>query len=254
MCIQRPVPRREIKEHLPPATGPKWVEGWKVLRVQKRVQKEGKIKRLLSAMADDEWKPGIMFARAPANAKFTGGKLPDGDYGFHILCVKPPRPRAGETVLRVEYDADSVSGVGEDSAGGVRCKTVVAKIVRVSQKDYKAALKGGPRLCKKKVAKVQKRVSSNVAIPHLNFYDKVIKKFGKWNQSNFVALLSLDKDFMDVSKSILNSYYTRANSMLKVRAMALLEKSKNSADFCKKAKAKLGIGRNAARAIYRDFS
>jgi hypothetical protein len=133
-----------------------WLTGWKVLR---RIKKGGKV-ILRSAMADDEWVPGLMVAKKPAAANFTGGKLPPGEYGFHVLAVRPPRPGPSEAVLRCFVHPDFISDIGKDSAAGANNVTTwVAKMIRVDQADYDAAIAGEDLVRTEKKAAAKKAVA-----------------------------------------------------------------------------------------------
>ena len=245
MCISQRVPKEEEKQYIESGLGvSKWKVGYKVLKVQKK----GKKIVLRSQMAKDEWVPGVMFAKDPNAAGFTGGKMPNGDHGFHILCVKPNNPSSGDTVLKVKYDVNSVLAVGKDSAGGITCRTVVARLIQVDEADYLEALKGGPRVSKKKVKAVKKRVSQKMLIADgVNLLLSMKRK----TSVLFVKKAKKDKRYSEIKPVTLRQMYKKAKTRIDITLVNLARGTKGSAKFEKLAKQKHGLTRDSARIIYR---
>jgi len=245
MCISQRVPEKEVNNYVEEgASLTKWVEGWKVLRM---VKHKGKV-HLKSEMADDLWVPGIMFAKEPDAAKFKGGKMPDGDHGFHILCVKPSSPSSGSTVLRVLYDTNSVIAVGQDGAGGITGRTVVARLIEVKEKDYKEALKGGPRNNPVKVKEAKKRVSQKMNVPQAI---NLMFSLDHVTRDNFVKKARASRNYGVISVDTLRKNYSQARKRIEITLVPLAKQTKGLKAFEKVATNKHELSRASARAIYK---
>lgn len=166
---QREAVRSKSDEH------GKWVPGYKIVR---RIWDETRMKfKLLSQRADTEWVSGMNEAEPLRSVSgFSGGPLPGGQYGMHVLITKPAisgiaaiksrdQKEVGEVLLKVYVDSDRTFIVGTDSgsAGGM-IETWVTHRVRVDKADYDAAIRGDTvfgamkKLQKKAAKSVQKAV------------------------------------------------------------------------------------------------
>lgn len=212
MCVSNAIPREQIRETLPTldlSRANKWIEGWKVLELYK----SGKRKLLKSGHADEYWTPGMVRARNPGQVNFTGGKMAEGEYGFHILRSKPSCGSNDLTVARIFFDADSVVEVGRDSAGnGEVSETVVAKSIWFKKKDYQEALKGGSRSSKRKVKSIAKKVKK---VKNLDrFTDSAVKMLKKGvGRLDFYKVARV---YFSISREEARRLYAKAKVRIKV--------------------------------------